>query len=275
MNIKDLENFYNISSFKSFSLASKMLGVTQPTLSESVKRLEKNLDTILFYRSKSGITLTPQGENILIKVKDLLNIKNEIETSSNSQKDFFQNYRIGCHPVVGRYFLNDFFQGLHKNFSNVTVNLSHDHSREVQRLIQNGKIDIGIVVNPIRNPDLIIKKLCDDKICIWQSAKGKLKEDQLIADLELSQVQSILRSWNKAPSRYISSTDFNIIGELTSAGMGYGILPKRFVEMQKLKLKQVHTSIFFKDEISLLFRPEFGKNKVERFIIDSITSCFN
>jgi DNA-binding transcriptional LysR family regulator len=274
MNIKDLENFYNISSFKSFSFASKMLGVTQPTLSESIKRLENQLGATLFYRSKKGITLTPVGEQTLEHVKDLLNIKNEIISITSEQSDISKNYSIGCHPIVGKYFLTSFLSSIHKTYSNVNIDLVHDNSREIQKQIQDGKVDIGVVVNPVSNPDLIIKKLCYDKICIWQSSKIKIKKDQFIADLGLTQVQSILRSWKSAPSRHISSQDFQLIGEMTEAGLGFGILPERFVKQEKLKLRQVYTSIDFKDELSLVYRPEFGKSEVEKFITSTIKSTF-
>ena len=270
MNIKDLENFYNVQTYKSFSLASNMLGVTQPTLSESIKRLEKEIGLTLFYRSKTGITLTPQGEQVLKKVKKLLNIKSDIHSLAKSDYSNVFNFKIGCHPIVGRYFLAPFLKDFHKVYSNITTHLFHSHSREIQTSIQSGKIDIGVVVNPIHNPDLIIKKICNDKICIWIPKSSSFKKDQFVADLGLSQVQSLLRSWKEAPSRHISSSDFQVIGELVEAGLGYGILPERFVLQEKLKIKNVFPTHFFKDELSLVYRPEFGKNEVEQFLIKSL-----
>ena len=151
----------------------------------------------------------------------------------------------------------------------MTIHLTHSHSRDIQNMIQNGQIDIGIVVNPIHNPDLIIKRVFYDKIAIWCPQLKTFKKDQFIADLGLSQVQHILRSWKNAPSQHISSSDFQIIGELVETGLGFGILPERFVLREKLRLKRVFPHNFFKDEISLVYRPEFGKNLSERFFIDT------
>ena len=39
---------------------------------------------------------------------------------------------------------------------------------------------------------------------------------------------------------------------------------------EKLKLKRVYTNHFFKDELSLVYRPEFGKNEIEKFLIQSL-----
>jgi len=276
MNIKDLENFQKVSQYKSFSFAAKMLGVSQPTLSESIKRLEANLGTLLFYRSKTGIKLTPIGEQTLSHVQSLLNIKNEIQAIAQDDETISQQFKVGAHAVVTRYFLNSFLQSLNKKYQHVTINLEHDHSQMIQRKIQDGKIDIGVVVNAIRNPDLMIKKLVDDKICIWQSSKSNIKArtDQFIADMELSQVKSILRSWSKAPKHHIATSDFHVTGELAESGMGYAILPERFVLQSKLKLKHVFPKHTFKDELSLVYRPEFGKNEIEKFIIKAIVASF-
>ncbi len=274
MNLKDLENFYNVSNYKSFSVASKMLGVTQPTLSESIKRLESDIGVQLFYRSKAGIQLTPNGSKTLIYVKDLLRLKNEIATISQVKNHINHSINLGCHTVVAGYFVKDFLLDVYKRYSNITINLKNDHSKIIQKNIQDGQIDIGVVVNPIKNPDLIIKKVCDDKICIWKSTKSETRTDQFIADIGLSQVQSILRSWKQVPSHHISTTDFNITGELAQAGIGFAILPEKYVKQKKLKLKQVYSNIFYKDELAIVFRPEFGKNEIERFLIDSIENCF-
>lgn len=275
MNLKDMENFYIVSSHKSFSMAAKMLGVSQPTLSGSIKKLEQDLNTILFYRSKKGISLTPAGEIILNKVIKLLNIKNEIAQNSLDEKELIGTYRLGVHPIVAGYFLTNLMKQLSQKFPKTSLQLSHARSLEIQSLVQDGSVDFAVIVNPIKNPDLIIKKICDDKICIWKSSGKEIKKDQLIADMGLTQTQSILRSWPNSPTQFISTNDFHTIGSLTTSGLGYGMLPERFVLQHKLKLTQFLPKKFFKDEIAIVYRPEFGKTKVERYLIESLIDSFN
>tara|TARA_R100000656_G_scaffold17425_1_gene16332 strand:+ start:195 stop:1022 length:828 start_codon:yes stop_codon:yes gene_type:complete len=273
MNINDLKNFQNVAAYKSFSLAAKMLGVPQPTLSESIRRLESQIEQTLFYRSKSGIELTPQGALTLEKTRALLQTADEIRGLQNEKSQ--QLFKIGCHPVVGRYFLASSLQQLHKSYPNTQVKLVHAHSRAVQTLIQDGRIDIAVVVNPIKNPDLIIKPIAQDKIHLWQADKKEKRSDQVIADMGLAQVQSLLRSWKQAPAKQIDTNDFDLIAKLTLGGMGYGVLPERFVKMEKLKLKKVYEQHHFKDEFAVVYRPEFGKSELEQYIIQSIKSSFS
>ncbi|WP_143726667.1 helix-turn-helix domain-containing protein, partial [Clostridioides difficile] len=63
MNIKlELYKVFNaVVNNKSFSLAAKELFMSQPAVSQSIKQLEEQLDTLLFYRNNKGVKLTPEG----------------------------------------------------------------------------------------------------------------------------------------------------------------------------------------------------------------------
>lgn len=64
MNIKlELYKVFNaVVNNKSFSLAAKELFMSQPAVSQSIKQLEEQLDTLLFYRNNKGVKLTQRGK---------------------------------------------------------------------------------------------------------------------------------------------------------------------------------------------------------------------
>ncbi len=275
MNMNDLMYFQQVNTYGSFTLTAKMLGVTQPTISEAISRLEKSLSTKLFYRTKQGISLTPQGKLILEKTSLILNTKNEIESLSNINTQIQLNIKIGCHPVIGRYFLSKFLKQSTKKYPQINFKLQHDNSRSIQQMIQNGEIDIGVVVNPIRNPDLFISRITYDKVKIWKSTAGQSPNNQLIADFTLPQTHEILRQWKSAPAQHIHTNDFNLIGDLVQSNMAYGILPERFVQMEKLKLEDEAKGLYVKDEFCVVYRPEFLKNSYSKECVKYIIDAFN
>jgi len=61
---------------------------------------------------------------------------------------------------------------------------------------------------------------------------------------------------------------------MTSEGCGYGIIPKRTVELLGLELVQVSNTPIVKDQFSIVHRPEFGKTKYEKEILTSISQAF-
>lgn len=267
LRLNDLKNFIEISKFPSFSMASKKLEITQPALSESIKRLEKDLNLKLFYRTKNGISLTSQGRNALEEAKLAMDVlRNLGETVETKEMPIIT---LGCHPVIGSYFMPDFFKTLQKDLPGHRVQLSHGLSRDILTDIQMGNIDIGIVVNPMRHPDLVIKSLCHDRVCVWKSQKQST-QNQLIADPDLFQSQSIMRKWKGRPENLISTSSLELIARMVHKGVGYGIIPERTVKLLKLDLIQVPNTPIYKDEICIVTRPEFITMSFSKVIIDAL-----
>jgi DNA-binding transcriptional LysR family regulator len=67
--------------------------------------------------------------------------------------------------------------------SSLRIQLMHGLSRHVQVEVQHGRIDVGIVVNPIASPDLIIRTLATDEFCIWQGNDLKTQKLKLFCNL--------------------------------------------------------------------------------------------
>ena len=55
------KTFYYVAKFRSFTEAAKALYVTQPTVTHAIQMLEKELDCILFQRSRKGVSLTRES----------------------------------------------------------------------------------------------------------------------------------------------------------------------------------------------------------------------
>lgn len=56
-----LETFIAVCEVKNFTKAGEMLGLTQPAVSQHIKKLEEELDTQIFLRKKGEITLSQEG----------------------------------------------------------------------------------------------------------------------------------------------------------------------------------------------------------------------
>lgn len=274
--ISDLENFEKTASFNTISEAAKSIGMTQPSLSQSIKRLESDLGVTLFYRTKSGVGLTPDGKLIFIQAKKALNSLEMIKTSSNDQNSFLgRTITIGCHTAVGAYTLPKAFSKLKIKCPNFKIDIVHGSSRNIQELVQNGKVDFGIVVNPNKVPDMIIKEVAKDEVFVWTKSSNTEDLDKIICNLDIFQTQTILKKWDKAPLEIINSESFELVTRLTEKGFGFGIIPERAVKLTKIKLFKHPDLPSDKDSICLLYRPEFGKRFFEKELINSTISALN
>lgn len=270
--ITDMKNFIETAQCDTMALAARKLGITQPSLSESIKKFESDLGAKLFYRSRSGIQLTANGRTVFEQSKVALSSLLNVEQACGNEVLFKGRLiTIGCHPVVASYSLPKALSFLSKQIPDYRIHIKHATSREIQKQIQMGKTDLGIVVNPASAPDLVIKKLGYDDVCVWSTEKP---DPKVICHHEMVQVQNILRRWKNSPAEIIDTEDLQLATRLTEKGLGYGILPERAVQLVGAKLKKCTHLPEYRDTICLVYRPEFGKNNFEKEVINAIWNVF-
>lgn len=179
---------------------------------------------------------------------------------------------IGCHSTVASYFLPQTFRLIEQENPSYQIRLRHDLSRNIQLAVQQGEIDIAIVINATPVPDLIIKSLANDEFCVWKNSNQKEEKlDKVFCDLSLFQTQSILRKWNNKPTKIVDSNSLELIVRFVNEGLGYGIIPTRVMNLLDMKdSKKVLKTPTFNDTVSLIYRPEFGRHSSEKIIIESL-----
>src|SRR4051812_6637955 len=102
----DLTYFLEVAHAGSLSHAAQRLGITQPTLSQSIKRLEDALSVQIFNRHKAGVTLTPAGRHLQNHARILLEQWHQLKQQLNaSHQDMVGSFTIGAHTEVALYSL--------------------------------------------------------------------------------------------------------------------------------------------------------------------------
>lgn len=280
----DLVYFLELSNTLNFSRASERIGISQPSLSTAIKRLEESIGTQLFIRNSNGASLTQAGKRLLSHTKQLLQLWETIKSESlASHYEVQGNVSIGCHPSIALHVLSGFLPNLLATYPKLDIRLKHDLSRKILEGVINLSIDVGIVVNPIKHPDLILKKLYDDQVTFWCNnhlkMSPKMFEDTIIiCDPELSQTQWLLKQLHKTGIknyRTVTSSSLEVMANLTAHGCGIGILPTNVaLAMQPNKLKVIPKMPSYNDEIYLAYRPENREIKALQAVIDSIKLHF-
>jgi DNA-binding transcriptional LysR family regulator len=280
-NANDLHFFLEVSKAGNMSRAAERLGITQPALSQAMKRLELAFDQQLLLRSKSGVVPTKAGEKLSIQARALLDQWQHLK--DESLKDAQQvrgTYSLGMHASVAQYSVPHFAAELLSEFPHLEIKLEHDLSRKITEKIISFKLDFGIVVNPVDHPDLIIKELFKDEVTFYKAKKLKAaNESVLISEPDLTQTQDLLNKIQKKKiifDRNITSSNLDVIKSLVSCGAGVGILPGRVVESEKKKVEVIAGMPVFQDRICLVFRHDLQKSTAARrlgqFIFDQLKS---
>ncbi len=281
----DLTYFIEVSNTLNFSRTARRIGISQPSLSLAIKRLEQAIGTELFIRSKNGVTLTKAGKRLLSHAKQLLQLWDSVKMESlASHYEIQGNFTLGVHPSVALYTLSSFLPKLLMDYPKLEIQLKHDLSRKISEEIINLSIDIGLIVNPIKHPDLIIHKLYDDKVTFWHAAEKnanqRIDSDEavLILNPDLIQTQWLLKRIHRQGKKYnriVTSNNLEVIANLTANGGGIGIMPTSVaLSAYPHKLTPVPKMPHYHDEICLVYRHENRSIKAVQAIVSSIKTCF-
>jgi len=112
------------------------------------------------------------------------------------------------------------------------VGLVHDTPVRVTEDVVNFKVDFGIVPEPMRHPDLVIKRICSDEIRMWVGDGNHPTQDPQSGQAVLVYDPAVFWRFVDAKRkitfrRIITATNFALVARLVAAGAGIGILPNR------------------------------------------------
>jgi LysR family transcriptional regulator, cell division regulator len=270
----DLKYFMELARIKHVSRAAERLGVTQPALSYCLNRIEEELGTQLFLRSKKGLELTPAGNRFYQEAKVLEQQWEHLKQSVTDEVESPQGtIRLGCHTAVAQYTLPKFLPKFLKEFPKVNFLFSHGLSRHMTEEVISSKLDVAIAVNPVNHPDLVIKELCKDIVTVWKS-KNCLNPNILMVEPSLLQSQDILKKLNSRDIHFdsiLESPSLEVIAQLVSSGTGCAILPERVVRAYADKeVEQVKNAPTFNDRICLVYKPNFKKTKRGQIFLEKL-----
>ncbi|MFM8313814.1 MAG: LysR family transcriptional regulator [Deltaproteobacteria bacterium] len=278
----ELVYFLEVSQTLNVSRAAERLGITQPTLSLAIQRLEDSIGTPLFIRTKTGVQLTRAGCRLAHQTRTIIREWEKLrEEVLKDEEEIRGSYILGAHPSVSLFTLPQIIEPLMKQHEKLELKLVHGLSRKITEEVISFKIDFGIVVNAVQHPDIVIKQLWEDTVTLWTSKNGSPLQDPfsgkavLICDPELIQTDSILKKIKKSQikfSRIITSSNLELIASLTQTGAGIGILPSRVATNQALALtlKPLKHAPCFQDRHSLIFRADAQKSKANRSLAHEI-----
>jgi len=268
----EIENFIEVYQIQHISKAAIRLGITQPSLTQSLQKLEEKVGAKLFYRSKQGLTATQEGHLFYDRARSLLDNWRDVGNQFLESRNVIAGkFRVGCHPSVACYTLPSLFSQINEHAPNIEIELVHDFSRKITEQIISYQVDLGFVVNPVRHLDLVLKKIGEDEVQFWKSKTVATVPQRIFADTNLKQVEALLtktiqkdfKNWTLVPTSSLETAR-----ELTAQGHGVCILPTRVARNAKDPLTIYMKSLpTFHDEIYLAYRKEVLSSQAGRALI--------
>lgn len=163
MNI-DLElykMFYVVAKHKHMTKASEELHISQPAISQSIKKLEEQLGGTLFLRSNKGMELTEEGKMFYEYVKGALELIDNAEKEFTSFKDLSKGeVKIGCSTTLTKLLLMDAIKNFHEDYPNIDINITNDLTSNLINDLKLGKLDFVIFnESNVKETNVTLKKI--------------------------------------------------------------------------------------------------------------------
>lgn len=165
MDSRDLEYVMAIARTGSFSQGSQMLFISQPALSQYIRRLEKNLGVTLFYRNRNKVELSPAGAYYVKKGQAILRQMQDLEqTMRHWQQEEQRQLSIGVSQFYGKWFLTPYLQNIQKSLPQYQVRIVDGESRHLELLMIQRKLDFAIYPAPVVHQEIHFLPLGEEEI---------------------------------------------------------------------------------------------------------------
>jgi LysR family hydrogen peroxide-inducible transcriptional activator len=172
MNLQQLEYIVALDQYKSFSRAAETCYITQATLSTMVKKLEEELDTVIFDRKTNPILTTDCGKTIIEEAKKVLyHSANLKQISSNIKGKIEGELRIGVIPTVAGNLLHRFLPQMLEKYPLLRLTIQEITTNNIVRLLKSGELDVGILSTPLPKAELEEEILYYEKLMVYGQVK--------------------------------------------------------------------------------------------------------
>lgn len=207
-----LETFITVCEVKNFTKAGEMLGLTQPAVSQHIKKLEEELDTQIFLRKKGEITLSQEGEIALLYAKRMRALQDKMRDKIKSAKANIRKIRIGITHTQESGYMIEALSKMALAYENLNITFITDTIRNLYAMLENFELDVLIIEEKPSNPDFNFMVLDTDMLTCMVSSQNPLAGKQAVTLNELKKQHLILRLPTSA-TRVKFASSLESIGE--------------------------------------------------------------
>ncbi|MDE8601354.1 LysR family transcriptional regulator [Marinomonas sp. RSW2] len=241
MNYKRLETFVWVASLGNFRKAAERLHTTQPAISARIAGLEAELGVKLFEREggSSPIMLTSKGKELLPYIEKILYQTEQLRKRAGISNAYSGVLRLGVSETIVNTWLPDFLSRLHKDMPNLDVEMTVDVTANLTTGIKDRSLDLGLLMGPISEPNIVNQELCTFSLS-WAASPKLDLPDRLLYLEELAkwpiityaratkpyvEINQKFRELDGPPAHFFASTSLAACRSLAIDAVGISTLP--------------------------------------------------
>ena len=287
INLNLYKVFYDVTLYGSFSKAAEFTYTTQSAISKSIKKLEDQLNTQLFYRNNHGIELTEKGKQLLYYVEksygNLLTAERVMLETENLERG---KLTIGLPSYISSFFFMDVIASFHNKYPDIEITLMNGPHAYLLDLLDKHQVDFIIysAIN-VEDKDLDTVRLYTVNysfVCKTEDY-DKYKSIKSIEDLEniplilpikstnnRKYIDEIFIKHNIIPKKTINIHTSEGILTAVKKGLGLGYVIEDIYKDDKTFKKVDVNEKLREEDIIMIYNKKFLTNAPKRFIEEFI-----
>lgn len=301
-NYKDFLYIKTIAEEKSISKAAAKLYISQPSLSQTIQKIEEGLGTQIFNRSSQGVNLTFAGKKYYetaLKVLSIYNdFTNDISYINNLQKG---TIHVGATTFLGTMIFPEVIIDFNRKYPNIEIYITEGDSKSLEKKVENFEVDLALShYHPLRRNSAIEYNdlYCDRFVVVTEknspvSKYSKLKDDKnYLSLIDLKDEEFILLRKDRGirricdiifdeakfePKIKLTTTNFETAKRLAIRGYGITIMPHYYL---KIFNEDIDYDYYFIDSEEaywircLCANPNMYKSKITLEFIKTVEKFF-
>ncbi|MFH9979032.1 LysR family transcriptional regulator [Streptomyces sp. NPDC017179] len=247
MQFQQLQYFVAVAETRHFTRAADLVHVAQPSLSQQIKALERELGADLFLRARGNITLTDAGEALLPLARRILA---DADTARHEVQELVQlrrgRVRLGATPSLCTGLLPDVLRAFHDRYPGIRLLVEEGGSHDLVRELARGALDLALVVLPLPTPSpaLTTVELLREDLVVVSSPEapapgGPGRRSVGVADLEGERLVmfrhgydlreltvAACRAEGFEPDLAVEGGEMDAVLGFVRAGLGVAVVPR-------------------------------------------------
>lgn len=247
MQFQQLHYFVAVAEARHFTRAAEKVHVSQPSLSQQIRALEKELGAELFSRARGNITLTDAGEALLPLARRILadadTARIEVQELARLRRG---RIRLGATPSVCTGLLPQVLRAFHDRHPGIQLLVEESGSHDLVRALARGALDLALVVLPLPGPApalTTVEVLREDLVVVSSPRARALGATVRIADLagerlvmfrhgyDLRELTvAACRAEGFEPEFAVEGGEMDAVLGFVRAGLGVAVVPRMVAE---------------------------------------------
>lgn len=290
MTLQQLQYIISLDNNKHFLNAAEECGVTQPTLSTMIQKLEDELDVKLFDRSHQPLTTTEIGKEIISQAKIVLKHAEFLkEVIKNKRESLEGTLNLAIIPTIAPSLLPKFLIEFRKSYPKIDLQIQEMKTSDIVLNLNQSKIDMGILATPLEIDNLLEIPVYYEKFFAYISPKEELYKQEVLSANNMpldnlwilqeghclrGQVFNFCTDKKESKSVYEAGSIDTLIKIIDENG-GYTVIPElhlQFLNDHQLKnIRRIENPQGAR-EVSIVITNDFIRERLLNAVVDTVKS---